>query len=236
MHDLDPVFEAFSYTPQLAAVAHDIGLADPLALQSMYIFKQPHIGGEVGCHQDAPFLYTDPITVTGFWFAIEDATLDNGCLWAAARWPPRSAAPRVPARPRRRPTTRATRFVELDDTPLPTPPDGLVPIVAPAGHDGRAARPAAALERRQPLTRQPPRLQPALHLRGGRVPVVELAAAAAAMPLRRLDQAVGGASLTRLVAHLATACHPAAGWHVPTVAPAERRRSAARLLARRRPA
>ena len=82
MHDLDPVFEAFSYTPELAAVAHDVGLADPLALQSMYIFKQPHIGGEVGCHQDAPFLYTDPISVTGFWFAIEDATLDNGCLWA----------------------------------------------------------------------------------------------------------------------------------------------------------
>ena len=82
MHDLDPVFEAFSYTAELAEVAADIGLADPLALQSMYIFKQPHIGGEVGCHQDATFLYTDPITVTGFWFAIEDATLDNGCLWA----------------------------------------------------------------------------------------------------------------------------------------------------------
>jgi phytanoyl-CoA hydroxylase len=49
----------------------------------MYIFKQPGIGGEVGCHQDATFLYTDPITVTGFWFAIEDATLENGCLWAA---------------------------------------------------------------------------------------------------------------------------------------------------------
>jgi ectoine hydroxylase-related dioxygenase (phytanoyl-CoA dioxygenase family) len=30
-----------------------------------------------------PFLYTDPISVNGFWFAIEDATLENGCLWAA---------------------------------------------------------------------------------------------------------------------------------------------------------
>ena len=81
MHDLDPVFEAFSYTRELAEVAHDVGLHDPLAVQSMYIFKQPLIGGEVNCHQDAPFLYTDPITVTGFWFAIEDATLENGCLW-----------------------------------------------------------------------------------------------------------------------------------------------------------
>jgi len=77
-HDLDPVFEAFSYTDELAGVAADIGLADALALQSMYIFKQPGIGGEVACHQDSTFLYTDPLSVTGFWFALEDATIDNG--------------------------------------------------------------------------------------------------------------------------------------------------------------
>ena len=68
----------------------------------MYIFKQPHIGGEVGCHQDATFLYTDPITVTGFWFAIEDATLENGCLVGGARRPPGPAAPTLQARRLRR--------------------------------------------------------------------------------------------------------------------------------------
>ena len=52
MHDLDPVFDSFSRTPELAAVAHDIGMIDPLLLQSMYIFKQAHIGGEVTCHTD----------------------------------------------------------------------------------------------------------------------------------------------------------------------------------------
>jgi phytanoyl-CoA hydroxylase len=82
MHDLDPTFGAFSYTADLADVTRDLGLRSPTALQSMYIFKQPGIGGEVGCHQDATFLFTDPLSVTGFWFAIEDATLENGCLWA----------------------------------------------------------------------------------------------------------------------------------------------------------
>ena len=77
LHDLDDVFEEFSYSPALADVAADIGIPDALALQSMYICKQPFIGGEVGCHQDATFLYTDPITVTGFWFALEDATREN---------------------------------------------------------------------------------------------------------------------------------------------------------------
>ncbi|HEX2012486.1 MAG TPA: phytanoyl-CoA dioxygenase family protein, partial [Roseateles sp.] len=82
MHELDPVFRGFSSGPELAAVARDVGLTRPQVWQSMYIFKQPGIGGEVGCHQDATFLYTEPITVTGFWFAIEDATLENGCMWA----------------------------------------------------------------------------------------------------------------------------------------------------------
>ncbi|MGE4071600.1 MAG: phytanoyl-CoA dioxygenase family protein [Lysobacterales bacterium] len=81
MHDLDPVFDEFSRGPALAAVAEDLGLNQPLLWQSMYIFKQPGIGGEVGWHQDATFLHTDPISVTTFWFALEDATLDNGCLW-----------------------------------------------------------------------------------------------------------------------------------------------------------
>jgi len=48
----------------------------------MYIFKQPRIGGEVSCHQDATFLYTEPLRVIGLWFALEDASVENGCLWA----------------------------------------------------------------------------------------------------------------------------------------------------------
>jgi phytanoyl-CoA hydroxylase len=82
LHDLDPVFDAFSRKPELAAICADLGYVEPLLLQSMYIFKQPNIGGEVTCHQDATFLHTEPPSVTGFWFAIEDATKENGCMWA----------------------------------------------------------------------------------------------------------------------------------------------------------
>ena len=81
LHDLDPVFESFSRDPKLATVARDLGLVNAQVWQSMYIFKQPGIGGEVGWHQDATFFETDPVTVTTFWFALEDANIDNGCLW-----------------------------------------------------------------------------------------------------------------------------------------------------------
>ncbi len=80
LHDLDPVFHAFSHGARLQAVAESLGLAEPRLVQSMYIFKQPGIGGEVVCHQDSTFLYTEPQTVMGFWFAIEDAHRGNGCL------------------------------------------------------------------------------------------------------------------------------------------------------------
>ena len=43
--------------------------------------QQPNIGGEVVPHQDSTFLYTEPMSVVGFWMALEDSTLENGCLW-----------------------------------------------------------------------------------------------------------------------------------------------------------
>lgn len=129
-HDLDPVFSAFTYTDDLAGAAADIGMTDALALQSMYIFKQPGIGGEVGCHQDGTFLFTDPLTVTGFWFALEDATLDNGCLWAA---PGAHRAPLRKVFKRLGDDDAGTEFDILDPTPLPDAPQDLVPLEVPAG-------------------------------------------------------------------------------------------------------
>ncbi len=81
LHDLDPVFDRVSRQPRFADLARTIGLKQPL-LQSMYLFKQPRVGGEVGWHQDATYLRTEPSTVTGFWIALDDATRDNGCLMA----------------------------------------------------------------------------------------------------------------------------------------------------------
>ena len=81
LHDRDAVFDAFSHGPALAELGRDLGLLQAQVWQSQLIFKQPRIGGEVGWHQDASFFVTTPQTVTTFWFALEDATVDNGCLW-----------------------------------------------------------------------------------------------------------------------------------------------------------
>lgn len=125
LHDLDPVFDAFSRRPEVEGVARAAGLAEPLLLQSMYIFKQPRIGGEVTSHQDSAFLHTEPESCTGFWFALEDATEENGCMWAEPGGHQR------PLRERFVREGEGARMVVLDQDPLPT--DGLVPLPAPKG-------------------------------------------------------------------------------------------------------
>jgi phytanoyl-CoA hydroxylase len=81
MHDLVPEFTQFCRLPLIGEALRDLGYAQPLLWQTMYIFKQPGIGGEVRWHQDASYLISKPPDVTGIWIAIEDAGLENGCLW-----------------------------------------------------------------------------------------------------------------------------------------------------------
>lgn len=130
LHDLDPVFAAFSHTPELAAVASEVaGMRDPRVLQSMYIVKGPRVGGEVTLHTDHTFLWTDPPSVTGFWFALQDATIENGCMWAVP------GGHRMPVRQRfrRAGATNAdgTTFDVFDGDDYPT--DGEVPLEARKG-------------------------------------------------------------------------------------------------------
>jgi len=82
LHDLDPTFYCASRLHKIAVLLKELGVDQPLLLQSMYICKQPHFGGEVTCHQDSTYLITEKEPVIGLWFALEDATLENGCLWA----------------------------------------------------------------------------------------------------------------------------------------------------------
>lgn len=126
MHDLDPVFERFSHGPALAELAADLGLVAPQLWQSMFIFKQPGIGGEVTWHQDASFFDTTPSTVTGFWFALEDATRDNGCLWV------QPGGHRGPLRERFVREGDAVHMEALDATPWPDTTTA-VPLEASAG-------------------------------------------------------------------------------------------------------
>ncbi|MFZ6645126.1 phytanoyl-CoA dioxygenase family protein [Undibacterium sp. TJN25] len=126
LHDIDPVFMAFSRDDKLAEVAEDIGLVEAQVWQSMYIFKQPGIGGEVRWHQDATYFDSTPISVTTFWFALEDATLENGCLWVEP------GGHRGPLRERFIREGDAVRVEKLDAMPWPDDSTA-IPVEVAAG-------------------------------------------------------------------------------------------------------
>ena len=83
LHMLDPCAKEITFSNKVKCVAKSLGLKNPCVVQSMVIFKPPRIGGVVNPHQDSTFLYTSPMNLVGFWIALEDANLENGCLWFA---------------------------------------------------------------------------------------------------------------------------------------------------------
>ena len=126
LHDLDPVFDAFSRSPQMKKLANELGLDEHLIIQSMLIFKHAKIGGEVDIHQDGSFLFTEPGSCIGFWFALEDATLENGCLWAMP------GGHQTPLRSWfRRKKDGGTEFVNLNTEPFSM--EGMVPLEVKKG-------------------------------------------------------------------------------------------------------
>ena len=140
LHDLDPVFDEFSRRAEVKQLAHELGFSEPLLLQSMYIFKQPNIGGEVTCHQDGTFLFAQPLRVLGLWFALEDATIENGCLWAIpgahkaglkSRFLRASMSAESLEAGYCPPGDPKTYFQILDDTPWPE--DELIPLEVEKG-------------------------------------------------------------------------------------------------------
>lgn len=125
MHDLDPVFDRFCRETGLGEIAADVGMCDPQLVQSMYIFKHAGAGGEVTWHTDHTYLWTEPRSVIGFWFAIDEATTENGCLWAIP------GGHRIPVKSRFvRDGDQATTEV-YDDSPYPI--DDAVPVPAAPG-------------------------------------------------------------------------------------------------------
>jgi phytanoyl-CoA hydroxylase len=80
LHALNPVYKQVTFSDSVKDIAKKLNLINPIVCQSMYIFKQPYIGGEVQIHQDGSYLHTDPLNIYGIWIALEDCTIENGCL------------------------------------------------------------------------------------------------------------------------------------------------------------
>ena len=88
-HLISPVIKRYTAHARIAAVLGRIvgahlkeGLWDGAVkcMQSMFFAKPPGKPGQAW-HQDEVYIPTRDRSLCGAWIAIDDATLDNGCLW-----------------------------------------------------------------------------------------------------------------------------------------------------------
>lgn len=76
-----PLITTISGRPALIGLAAALlDGADCTLVHSVMWYKPPQIGSPKPPHQDAPYLDGDPADYVTIWIALDECTLDNGCL------------------------------------------------------------------------------------------------------------------------------------------------------------
>lgn len=79
-HKLSDTMNKYLAHPAIVDMLTKIIGADVKCMQSMLFIKSSGKPGQAW-HQDEDFIPTRDRTLTGAWIAMDDATIDNGCLW-----------------------------------------------------------------------------------------------------------------------------------------------------------
>jgi hypothetical protein len=95
-HKVSPLVRELIRHPAVVNALQRIVGPDVKCMQSMLFVKSAGKPGQAW-HQDETFIPTPDASLTGVWIALDDATVDNGCLWVQ----PGSHEPRIlwPSRP-----------------------------------------------------------------------------------------------------------------------------------------
>lgn len=125
-HKLSAVFERFLHQPSIVHALTQVIGPDVKAMQSMLFIKAEGKPGQAW-HQDEFYIPSRDRSITAAWIAVDDANVDNGCLWVI----PGSHAPGVIYPDREHDDERFDCSVELYDFPY-TDADA-VPVEVPAG-------------------------------------------------------------------------------------------------------
>jgi phytanoyl-CoA hydroxylase len=135
-HDILKKYVAIHFPHKISAVLHDYlshprivslltGIVGPnvKAMQSMLFVKAPGKKGQ-SWHQDEYYIPTRDQSLVGAWIAIDDATIDNGCLWI------------IPGRPgymMRRIPYRGQEYADIDTVDVSGLDEQAIPVEVKSG-------------------------------------------------------------------------------------------------------
>lgn len=83
IHQCMPSFRTLTHSSHHRSIAKSLDCGKPRVTQSQLIAKLAGVGGPIVPHQDGCISFTKPTSGLTFWYALEDATVENGCLSVA---------------------------------------------------------------------------------------------------------------------------------------------------------
>lgn len=123
-HKISPVIQQFLSHPKVVEILTGVIGPDIKCMQSMLFVKAPGKKGQ-SWHQDEYYIPTRDKSLIGAWIAIDDATVDNGCLWI------------IPGRPgymMKRVDSRSDEYADVDTVDISQyPPAAAMPVEVRAG-------------------------------------------------------------------------------------------------------
>lgn len=91
LNEYKTMHELTYHNNTLTTLLKTVGYKRPICQLSVYIPKYPNgIGSDVRPHQESTFAYTEPQTVVVVWIALEEAFIENACMWGilgSNHWP-----------------------------------------------------------------------------------------------------------------------------------------------------
>ena len=80
VHLYNPFFMGIARHPKIVSLAGEL-LGHPLRLYSSQLFAKPaEVGSTVPLHQDMPYWPFEPPELLSCWIALDDSTIENGCV------------------------------------------------------------------------------------------------------------------------------------------------------------
>ena len=125
-HKLSEVVYRYLSHPRIVDVLTGVVSANVKCMQSMLFVKAPGKAGQAW-HQDEYFIPTRDRSLVGAWIAVDDATVDNGCLWIIP-------GSHTPGYIHRRVPNDSAEFADVDTVDVSGyPDDHLVPVEVASG-------------------------------------------------------------------------------------------------------
>jgi phytanoyl-CoA hydroxylase len=76
----DDLFQKLALHETIVGIAEQVLGPDLKLFRNALLLKPPSVGSAKGIHQDSPYWPIEPMALCQCWFALDDATPENGCI------------------------------------------------------------------------------------------------------------------------------------------------------------